>query len=614
MREAYKRTAQSGKLSFEQMAKDGKPILSIHCSEPLESSSGEENQILSRFDTMGDSSSSSFEYNFTLDESEGIEELFGGADSVSLPPAEGTGGDSQQLLRFLSGCRFESETIDIGHFVIHGEGVDSAGLLDVFGELRRWLYRRTDEFGNSRFGGVLLISLHETDSESHLHLVHECRTKRQTRSCRCFFSNGGVRFSRPLRFKRAYHRREAHGYFTGCSIYLQGSEDERRRILLFMDAGADRTAEFVTAVREYQRSGLQPERAEFFPCDSKGFQSGGSTEVAEAPLFRCRRSAEEGETFGPTTSKKVRTTRFQVIDYLRQLFRQYRPSSFNKISQYVDYSDPKGFSYLYKSISKRNELNEIAWNLETRAWNETNFAFKAKDMFESFKFRNPDISPENSARLIYSVLFFQFGTHELVKEFIDTVEKSMDKGIPKKNTLQIVGQPNSGKTFIADTISAVMWNVGKLANPGKYTTFPFNDCPNKALIYWNEPVLGKDYVEDFLKILGGEEFGANIKYQSNVNISHTPVIATGNRNFWFLLDKADISRLACRCNTFSNWTSCTDLKYINCKPDPSGWHIILEAREENNLESLLRDFSYFYSPRFVIDKSVPNMYHEPTSV
>jgi hypothetical protein len=90
-------------------------------------------------------------------------------------------------------------------------------------------------------------------------------------------------------------------------------------------------------------------------------------------------------------------------------------------------------------------------------------------------------------------------------------------------------------------------SVGKPDNNVR-TSFPFNNCVNKRIIFWEEPYITSDNVEDVKCLLSGTKFSTDIKYQSAVEIEKTPVFVTANRTPWHA--RSDVDVWTSRCFTF----------------------------------------------------------------
>lgn len=96
----------------------------------------------------------------------------------------------------------------------------------------------------------------------------------------------------------------------------------------------------------------------------------------------------------------------------------------------------------------------------------------------------------------------------------------------KRNSLYLYGPATTGKTIIADSIchavpfyGCVNWNN---------ENFPFNDCVNKMVIWWEEGRITGKIVEAAKAILCGVTCRVDRKGHDSVEIQGTPVIITSN--------------------------------------------------------------------------------------
>lgn len=139
---------------------------------------------------------------------------------------------------------------------------------------------------------------------------------------------------------------------------------------------------------------------------------------------------------------------------------------------------------------------------------------------------------EDSLYILKEILDFQFGGEmEEIKEFMINLHSVLDKRIPKKNTFLVWSkQSNAGKNVFFDAIVHAFLNYGQLANFNKYCSFPFQDCMNKRIVLWNEPVFEPSAIETLKMFLGGDVVSAKKKFDDDASISRTPVIILANGN------------------------------------------------------------------------------------
>lgn len=134
----------------------------------------------------------------------------------------------------------------------------------------------------------------------------------------------------------------------------------------------------------------------------------------------------------------------------------------------------------------------------------------------------------------------------------------------------ILSPPNAGKNFFFDAVIHYFLNFGQLGNFNKYNSFPMQECVNKRIILWNEPVLEASAVETLKTIFGGDTANAKVKYQNDAIITRTPVIVLSNNDV-FPKDEAFRSRIISY-----EWRACDDLKKLKKKPWPLAFYTLLE--------------------------------------
>lgn len=59
---------------------------------------------------------------------------------------------------------------------------------------------------------------------------------------------------------------------------------------------------------------------------------------------------------------------------------------------------------------------------------------------------------EESLSIVEELLLFQFGNSSNVYKFLNEFYQILEKSIPKKNCLQLISEPNAGKTFFMDSV------------------------------------------------------------------------------------------------------------------------------------------------------------------
>ncbi|AEX38015.1 unnamed protein product [Artibeus jamaicensis parvovirus 1] len=96
----------------------------------------------------------------------------------------------------------------------------------------------------------------------------------------------------------------------------------------------------------------------------------------------------------------------------------------------------------------------------------------------------------------------------------------------KKNTIWLYGPATTGKTNLASAIARASGNYGCVN--WNNANFPFNDCVDKMLIWWEEGSMKECHVEAAMAILGGVPVRVDRKNKDSAVLRSTPVIITSN--------------------------------------------------------------------------------------
>lgn len=107
-------------------------------------------------------------------------------------------------------------------------------------------------------------------------------------------------------------------------------------------------------------------------------------------------------------------------------------------------------------------------------------------------------------------------------------------GFGKRNTIWLFGPATTGKTNIAEAIahSVPFYGCVNWTNEN----FPFNDCVDKMLIWWEEGKMTNKIVEAAKAIMGGSKVRVDQKCKGSVQIDPTPVIITSNTDMCVVAD------------------------------------------------------------------------------
>lgn len=129
-----------------------------------------------------------------------------------------------------------------------------------------------------------------------------------------------------------------------------------------------------------------------------------------------------------------------------------------------------------------------------------------------------------------------------VTEFLQCLVNVIDRRIPKKNTIEVVSPPSTGKNWFFDMFVDFFLNAGHLKNMNRNSLFPFQDCANRRIILWNEPNCHPEFLDTLKTVYGGDRCPAAIKCKDDAVIYRTPVIVLSNNPIFPNNDALDARR------------------------------------------------------------------------
>lgn len=121
----------------------------------------------------------------------------------------------------------------------------------------------------------------------------------------------------------------------------------------------------------------------------------------------------------------------------------------------------------------------------------------------------------------------------------------------KINGFRIIGAPNSGKTLIANCITAPFITC-HLNNHGSENEFYLSNLLNKSIGLCEELFITPATCEDFKSILGGQPIDVAKKFNEKQLLQRTPIVVTSNYDLFGrgYLTSTDEHALSLRCFNF----------------------------------------------------------------
>lgn len=137
------------------------------------------------------------------------------------------------------------------------------------------------------------------------------------------------------------------------------------------------------------------------------------------------------------------------------------------------------------------------------------------------------------------------------KEFSNAIYNILRCVHPKKNTVRMIGRPDSCKSLIAQLIVSPFIS-SYVNNHNSENEFYLASFLNKAICICEELMITPATGEDFKSILGGAKIDISKKYTSKQTLIRTPIIVTSNHNNFGRghLNPADERALLSRCYSF----------------------------------------------------------------
>lgn len=106
----------------------------------------------------------------------------------------------------------------------------------------------------------------------------------------------------------------------------------------------------------------------------------------------------------------------------------------------------------------------------------------------------------------------------------------LSKRTGKRNSILFYGPASTGKTNLAKSICHAVGLYGCVNHNNRQ--FPFNDAPNKMVLWWEEAVMTTDYIESAKCILGGTHVRIDVKHKDSRELPQVPVILSSNHDIY----------------------------------------------------------------------------------
>lgn len=394
------------------------------------------------------------------------------------------------------------------------------------------------------------------DGYGHLHVYHLCLYHQSRCTCR---------WLRDFPVKRRDARRivrpdtlDSNYFYNWLEYFLSGSREILhfqigavsfwRKIHQIADLRRSERTDAYAAARLLEEGQFQSE------CTDWSCNKRPSTDATN-PLSSKRAKRTTGEGHTALSRDEGRPTR-QLInlqathDYIFSKFNEFLTVPIEAVSQTdrwindpslrcIDASNPD-YRRACSSFNRSTQFLTFAQLFDLHQAHSNHAYYLARTSPHDFYY-----TPEQSVVVLENFLLEQ--TNQSVEElesFLATLHNVCERKSGKLNSIYLHGPANCGKTWFANCVTSYYLNVGNVANYVRGQNFPFNDCPNRRILLWNEPSIMPSAFDDVKMLTGGDPLPCKIKYQGDGLITKTPLLFTTNTKLFNFSDPIWKSRIA----------------------------------------------------------------------
>lgn len=163
-------------------------------------------------------------------------------------------------------------------------------------------------------------------------------------------------------------------------------------------------------------------------------------------------------------------------------------------------------------------------NLESIINNCKLFLHRPNDIKLTFDRVTSDAGFADLFPLWFFLEYQNINAGDFILDFWNIMLKMSDK----VNVLCLQGPSNTGKTTFIRPLADI-FNWGEIVQGGQ---FMFQNCINKELLIWEEPLIGPDFVEMCKRVFEGMTTQVNIKFKAPQTLYRTPILITTNKDVW----------------------------------------------------------------------------------
>lgn len=423
----------------------------------------------------------------------------------------------------------------------------------------RELVRGMQRYHGNRGFGLIAVHPDEDGEGGHIHVIHDCSYSNG--SCRCIW----IRNQRPIRNPRRPRTTASltEGDFGRLLLYYS---KQPRYITYLQICGRKVRIPAGLTLDEIKRRCQRPEGSMVEEIEwehddllqSRQPSIAGGTE--SVPVNEERVGEARGWCAVPKTQTKVgKLEHFMHRNYVCPL-ENITLSKLWLASPYMHmHSNHKDFMNAAQTL--QNRFTHLSIKELELFWEDKNSLFWELEEYRSLGSATYPL--DRSVELAEKFLLYQYNYSEAeVAKFLTRVVDILDRRVPKRNCMEVIGRPCSGKNYFFDPIFLFCGSSGQVMNANKYQQFPLDNCVNKRVMFMNEPVCEASFMETLKMICAGNRVNANKKYCPHIVINRTPLFVLSNTPFF---PRAE----AWECRIVrERWNTCEWLKECTHHLDP----------------------------------------------
>lgn len=159
--------------------------------------------------------------------------------------------------------------------------------------------------------------------------------------------------------------------------------------------------------------------------------------------------------------------------------------------------------------------------------------------------------------------------------FIECVDLVIEKSLPKKNSLMLLGPPQAGKTLVGKSIAeSCLFHANAQNFEGK-SSFEFAPLQFCRVALINEPRITDSTVQVMKNVLEGNRVNIDVKYSSAQTLNRTPVIITTNEELCYYTTNRTVNAQAFKARAFIfNLKPYDELKHCSRALHPKMWSVL----------------------------------------